>query len=293
MNTDIIYIDHEICTLCGSCVEICISSVFKKENDSINIIAPINCILCGHCKAICPEDAISLLNFNSNEFEPVPKEQDIPAPEKLQAFFRSRRSIRIFKKKNVEKEKLEKIIEAGRFAPTGGNRQPVEYAIANTPDVINKILTTTIETLVGMANKTNKMIAEIEKGDKALSAKQRIGQFYAERWLKIAELYKSGSDILFYHAPALVIAHVNPSMSVAPGVDAGIAGAQMILMAEALKLGTCFCGFLVLAIEANPDLQGILKIPPGNKTQFTFMAGYPDVSFKRLVSRNPARLTWL
>ena len=293
MNMEIISVDQELCISCGSCITVCIGDVFKEQDDGTYVTAPSQCILCGHCKAVCPEDAISFMGLNPDEFEPVPCKKDIPLPEKLQTFFRSRRSIRIFKKMGVERKKLEKIIEAGRFAPTGGNRQPVEYSVADTPGILEKILDTTVKTLVNMAVKTNETVAEIEKKNKALSAKQRIGQFYANRWLQIGEKHKKKIDGLFYHAPALIITHVNPAMSVAPGVDAGIAGAQMILMAETLGLGTCFCGFLVLAIEANPELKNILKIPQGNKTQFTFMAGYPAITFKRLVARNPASVTWL
>ena len=293
MNMEIIGIDEKLCVSCGSCINVCIGDVFKEQDGITSVTAPSQCLLCGHCKAICPEDAINFLGLNPDEFEPMPPKEDIPLPEKLQTFFRSRRSIRIFKKMSVEREKLEKVIEAGRFAPTGGNRQPVEYSVADTPEILGTILDTTVKTLVDMAIKTNETVAEIEKQNKALSAKQRIGQFYAKRWLQIGEMHKKKIDGLFYHAPALIITHVNPAMSVAPGVDAGIAGAQMILLAETLGLGTCFCGFLVLAIEANPELKNILKIPPGNKTQFTFMAGYPDITFKGLVTRYPAGVTWL
>ena len=37
---------------------------------------------------------------------------------------KTRHSTRKFSDKPVEKEKLEQVIEAGRFAPSGGNNQP-------------------------------------------------------------------------------------------------------------------------------------------------------------------------
>ena len=42
---------------------------------------------------------------------------------------KSRRSIRKFLKKPVEIEKIEKIVEAGRFAPSGGNNQTCHFII--------------------------------------------------------------------------------------------------------------------------------------------------------------------
>ncbi|MBW2623136.1 MAG: nitroreductase family protein, partial [Deltaproteobacteria bacterium] len=73
--------------------------------------------------------------LNPDEYEPAPSKSEIPAPEPLLAFFRSRRSTRRYKKDSVERAKLEKIIEAGRFAPTGGNRQPlIQHPGQNLPE---------------------------------------------------------------------------------------------------------------------------------------------------------------
>ena len=42
---------------------------------------------------------------------------------------KSRRTIRQFKPEPVEEEKIEKILEAGRYSPTGANMQMVSYTI--------------------------------------------------------------------------------------------------------------------------------------------------------------------
>lgn len=51
--------------------------------------------------------------------------------------FRSRRSVRIFRGDPVEKDKLERIIQAGRFAPTGGHRQSLHYVVLHTTEKTN------------------------------------------------------------------------------------------------------------------------------------------------------------
>ena len=51
----------------------------------------------------------------------------------------SRRSCRAYTDKQVEPEKLEQIIEAGRFAPTGGGRQPVHFVVVQDPQVIAQL----------------------------------------------------------------------------------------------------------------------------------------------------------
>lgn len=55
----------------------------------------------------------------------------------LQAI-RERRSIRRFRKKPVEREKLLKILEAGRWAPSGLNNQPWKFALIRS-DLKNEI----------------------------------------------------------------------------------------------------------------------------------------------------------
>ena len=42
---------------------------------------------------------------------------------------KTRRSTRIYDKKEVERDKLNQIIEAGRFAPSGGNSQSTHFIV--------------------------------------------------------------------------------------------------------------------------------------------------------------------
>lgn len=51
----------------------------------------------------------------------------------------NRRSIRSYKAKPVEDEKIEKILEAARWAPSAGNLQSVEYVIARDEETKGKL----------------------------------------------------------------------------------------------------------------------------------------------------------
>ena len=50
-----------------------------------------------------------------------------------------RRSIRRFKQKEIEEKKMMKCIDAARFAPSAGNRQPLEYVIVREEGARRKI----------------------------------------------------------------------------------------------------------------------------------------------------------
>lgn len=52
---------------------------------------------------------------------------------------RTRRSIRVYEDRPVEKEKLERILEAARLAPSAGNRQPWRFIVVTDPKVKDEL----------------------------------------------------------------------------------------------------------------------------------------------------------
>ena len=289
----IVWIDEDRCTLCGLCIPVCVRRILEEREGTVRVTDPTECILCGHCKAICPEDAPQLPSLNTEEFGPVPRQEDLPQADQLMALFRSRRSTRIFQKRAVEKEKLERIIQAGRFAPTGGNRQSLQYVVLHSAETIQRIRTMATEALVDQAKMIEEAIERTEERGEPLPVEYQVRQLYVPRWREMADLNKQGIDRLFFHAPALIICHFSPLEAVTAEVDSGLSAMQMNLMAEALELGTCFCGFFVFAIQESAELRKVLEIPKDHRVPLSFMVGYPDVTFSRLVSRNPARVRWL
>ncbi len=51
-------IDSKRCNHCGTCVEICPMTVFRKEDGKILVSAPEDCIGCRACEAQCAKQAI-------------------------------------------------------------------------------------------------------------------------------------------------------------------------------------------------------------------------------------------
>ena len=67
----------------------------------------------------------------------------------------------------------------------------------------------------------------------------------------------------------------------------------MLLMAETLGLGTCFVGFLILAIENSTELKDIMNISSDHQAIIAFTVGYPAADFLRLVARNSVKVDWV
>ena len=292
MNMEAIKINQDDCTLCETCFDVCTRKLIYRKDDRVEV-SPEVCSLCGHCKAVCPEDAIEIAGLNSDEYVPAPVPGEIPIPDPLLAFFRSRRSTRMYKQKPVEREKLEKIIEAGRFAPTGGNRQPIEYTVVESPDLLGNVRDTTIRFHAQNAEILIANLAEKEKQGYSLTEPELMMRQYAESWPWRLKQNEKGIDTLFYHAPVLIVMHADTNVSPNPEVDAGIASTQMILMAESLGLGTCYIGFLVAAAQESSEMKDLLALSENDKPVIAFVTGYSNVDYVRLVSRNPARVNWI
>ena len=57
----------------------------------------------------------------------------------FEEIIRKRTSVRKFSDRKLEKEKLEKILEAGRLAPTAKNNQPIKIYVVESKDGVEKI----------------------------------------------------------------------------------------------------------------------------------------------------------
>ena len=293
MSDPKISINADLCTRCELCLAVCSRNNIEMGKDGAQIRNPARCMLCGHCKSVCPVDAPMLHALDADEFTPVPDTKEMPEPDRLLSFFRSRRSIRAYKPIPVSRAELEMMVAAGRSAPTGGNRQPVRYLMINTPEMIANTRTMVHAYLAGEAEKIFETDRRHRETGSPLPERWAVRMGYAPLWKSMGRMYEKGRDLLFYHAPTIVVLHADPEASSPFCADIGLAAMQMVLMAQSLGVGTCFCGFLVTAINNCQELKDMLKIPNRNKAVLTFMAGYPDVSYLRTAARQPADVRFL
>lgn len=138
-----IEINRSLCTKCGKCIDICCNSrVIAADEDNYPIYKNIHkCISCGHCIAICPQNAISTKNtrpsdkyFIITESRPLVKPH--LSPEHIHSLLAEIRSERTFTNKQVEKEKLEQVLEVMMQSPSAGNEQNRNYYIfTNQADI--------------------------------------------------------------------------------------------------------------------------------------------------------------
>jgi nitroreductase len=209
---------------------------------------------------------------------PYKKETFHIEPENFLNFIKFRRSIRQFKDQEVEIEKLEKIIEAGRFTQTARNTQDVSYIIVRKD--IDKLRTLVMESLYHMGQHILENLTQ-----ETLPVKR-----YAKMWVDLYEAYQEDPNIedrIYFNAPALILV-ISPTP-----INGGLASTNMELMTNALGLGTFYSGFTVRAAENNQEIREFLGLKAEEQIITCLAIGYPNVSYLRTVPRNDAKVTWL
>jgi nitroreductase len=163
---------------------------------------------------------------------------------------KSRRSVRRFQEKPVERELLLQCIEAARFAPSASHVQPWRFLIVDDPDL-----------------------------KEVLAQKAFSGIFSATRWAAkapvlvviLAELDITTNRIgkqftgLHYYL-----------------IDIGIAGEHFVLQAEELGLGTCWIGWF-----SERGVRKALDIPRKYRPASMLAIGYPNVEHFSDKNRHP------
>jgi nitroreductase/NAD-dependent dihydropyrimidine dehydrogenase PreA subunit len=285
-------LDENRCTLCGTCIPVCVRRILLKGDKSVQILDPALCLSCGHCKAVCPADAFQFSEGN-DQFAPVLPRKEIPSAGTFFRFLRKRRSLRVYQDRPVEKARLKMLIEAGRYAPTGANRQACEYVVVSGKKALDRVRTLAIRNLQKQGKALQKTVDEYARKKKPLPEELAFRQGIPAVWERIAGKWKEGVDQLLHHAPALILIHMKKGLATTPEIDAAIASTQMVLLAETLGLGTCYIGFLIWAVEDSRALKKTLGIPPENSALIAFTVGYPGVAYRRVVARNPAKVAWI
>lgn len=267
-----IYIDQKKCIACGACVNDCVSSNIEIVSNKANAIRQY-CLLCGHCIAICPKKAVTMDDYPMADVKEYEKDEFSIEPEKLLNFIKIRRSIRQFTKESIDEDKLLKIIEAGRFTPTGSNRQDIKYIVVR--DQIPELRRLALERL------SESMLQQAQV-DSAYAA-------IASRWTNMLEADKDRpgkSDALFYNAPVVLLL-----VSYSP-VDAALAASNMELMAAALGLGVLYCGYFVRAAQEDEKIKNLLGLNEMQEIKVCLLLGNPNVTYERTVPRKPANIDW-
>lgn len=252
-----IQIDDSKCVGCGICVSDCVNGRLYIENGKA-ALKDSGCIGCGHCYAVCPNHAVTIGGYPDSDERTVSMteiDSDI-----LLAAMKSRRSIRHFKPDKIGEDDLAKIIEAGRYCPTGANAQDVRYIILGSEQ-----------------NNIEKECLNLFRNGAKLAAP--------------FSKFVSGFDIddnFFFKGAPLIIVTVGKSST-----NACLASSYMEIMANSLGIGVLYSGFFAMCSKFSVKIRKKLGLKNGEKVLTCMVMGYPDVKYCRIPPRNEADVTKL
>jgi len=166
---------------------------------------------------------------------------------------KSRQSDRKYSEKPVEQEKLERILEAGRMAPSACNAQPWKFIVITEPDLLKKVSETASAKLIGM------------------------NTFVSQAPLIIVVVREQPN---FTTKIGGTIKNKDYSL-----IDIGIASENICLQSEAEGIGSCMIGWF-----DEPLLRKLLGVPRKKRVELIITLGY-SLSDKREKKRKPTEET--
>jgi len=150
-------------------------------------------------------------------------------------WIKSRRSTRRFAQTPVEQKLLQQVIEAGRYAPSGGNCQTNHFLVIQDKKILDQL--------------TEMVKTEFAKMEEAPGMYKSI--------VNSIRTSKNGNYIFHYNAPVLIVV-VNQKDYGNNIADCSCALENMMLMANACDLGSCWINQLKWLNE-NPVIVAYLQ----------------------------------
>ncbi|MBQ1351223.1 MAG: nitroreductase family protein [Oscillospiraceae bacterium] len=272
-------INESLCVGCGRCASECFYGRITIEGGKAKM-GNTECWNCYHCIGLCPVGAISDNDVDMSEVVPYHEKTFHVSPDKLGNLMKFRRSVRMFTDKPLSKPELVRLLNAGRYSPSGSNRQSIRYVVLQ--ETLPEIKDAAIEAFWAVAQRDDpEEIDRVYVGNTG----------YNDYWKRGYPDYKEkGIDGLFYHAPTVILA-VAPKDDLRL-LDAGIATSNIGLMAAASGLGSCYIAFLQMACTADPGLRLKMGIQEGEEILAVLAVGHPAIRFHRTVPRNELRVEW-
>jgi nitroreductase/NAD-dependent dihydropyrimidine dehydrogenase PreA subunit len=285
-----IHVDRKACVSCGACLDVCTARVYALVEGHSEAVEPDRCWGCGHCVAVCPADAIDHPQFPLEQCPLLDHGTD-PGLDGLVSAFRGRRSIRSFHAQTVDRDAIRSLLEAGRWAPTASNRQPVDWVVLDDPVRIREVARATAETLAlygrWLAFPPARWVLQLRFPRETVRDAVRN----AHRLVQMKRDVDAGRDPILFHAPALLVAHT-PGHAPFDRDDAAYAAYNVMLAATRMGLGTCQIGLLQLVLQRRARVRRLVGIPAGRTSQIALVLGTPLHAFRRSLPRRAPNMIW-
>jgi nitroreductase len=162
----------------------------------------------------------------------------------------SRQSERRYLDRPVEKEKIERITEAGRLSPSACNGQPWRFIVVDEPELRQKVASATESEILRMNTFVHQAPVLIVIVREKSNFTSRAGDLIKKRDYSL--------------------------------IDIGIATASMIYQATAEGVGTCILGWF-----DERKIRELLGIPKSKRVELVISVGYTENQHRNKTRKPP------
>lgn len=259
----LVTIDEQLCDREGACIDSCPHSLLLPGRDGLPVEredAANVCIRCGQCVSVCAKRALTNHLLEGKEF--MDKSALGQAADPLVFAMKTRRSVRAYQQRAVDKAVFNALFEVVRFSPTANNSQKLWWIVTLEPEATRNLAGLALDWL--------------------------RHTYYADG---LDKPWEGDPDPVLRGAPHLLLCCA-PEDYYWAATDSAIAVTHLELLAASRGLGTCWAGIFMRAAAAWQPLMESLALPPGQKAFGAVMLGYPRHKFGLVPPRKPAAVNW-
>ncbi len=178
----------------------------------------------------------------------------------------NRRSVRFYDSKEISKNDLQTIIEAGHSAPSGGNVRSWRFVVVENGSFKEKLKTLALPRYKKWMEGAPEMFVEMRK-----------------------EIDSVASDPVYYDAAAIVFV-IGSGMTC--DLDSPMVCQNIMLAARSLDIGSCWVYFGQLPLD-DLEVRDALEMKEGEKVFGPILLGYPSNGFPEAAPKNLPVIKWL
>ncbi len=190
------------------------------------------------------------MNVRNEELSPLGKYTEGMPWNPVEKVIMERRSIRSFRTDPLPDSMIERILEAGRFAPSAGNCQPWRFIVIKSPEILaamERDASRFVKLLMFFFDYTRGgwLRRLVVKPIGKLFIRTRMNEFHPVPFGLMSQIAQ-GKTPVFHNAPTLILMVEDRRGVSCPAMDIGICGQNMVLTAHSLGAGSCWIGLIKL-----------------------------------------------
>jgi nitroreductase/NAD-dependent dihydropyrimidine dehydrogenase PreA subunit len=310
IHMGVMKVDKEKCNKCELCMQNCPFRCWENDEEGFPVMKEeYACFSCYNCKVACPNDAMMIIDSYHVDAgfwktEPYPLTAKMPMEAKdedgtpsewneIEKTVFTRRSVRNFKDKPIPETIVQRVLEAGRFAPSAGNCQPWRFIVITDKALLAEINNVTRNLLTNLYNMymndtSVKGLASMVEGPplnvSAYDPRVMLGGF--------GTIAKHKELDPTMNAPAVILLLADDRSIGSPELNIGICGQNMNLVANSLGIKACWNGFIAAGVNFFQPIKKKLGIEKPWTCASSLCLGYPRFKQEGIIPREFRPITW-